>query len=402
VAIGRENLNNCVRGTGCLFNENPALDPGPPLDPPVVGDDFVIFGYSQSAVVASEVKQDLIDNPVDGGGNYSFLLLANPKRPNGGFLSRGPQGLTIPFLGVTFSEGTPTNSCDVGPCMETADLAAQYDGLGGDAAVGLTNVPAVLNAALGYYYLHGDLQNANFDDALYQGSHGDTDYYLFPTPVLPLLMPFEPVVPAPIIKTLDTWIRPVVEGGYRRDINPGIGTGVGLLPFNDPIQTLLNVITAIPTGIDDGVAAAANNPAFRPLGTAPVTSPFGVGGPQLPDPPSDMNLSALASSARAGDNNPADNDDTDAQSPGADEPDTGHQGAGADHDNTIADGREEETADDDAAAQTDDTTPATNAPGPTAQPTTSPTAVPSDAGTTDGQPDSGQDGADGAAGEAAA
>ena len=124
-------------------------------------------------------------------------------RPNGGFLSRGPEGLTIPILGVTFYGATPTDSCETGDCYETVDVAAQYDGLGGDAAVGLTNVLAVLNAVMGYVLLHGDMQNASFDDALYQGSYGDTDYYIVPTKRLPILMPFEGFIPSPILTALD-------------------------------------------------------------------------------------------------------------------------------------------------------------------------------------------------------
>ena len=139
-------------------------------------------------MIASLVKQDMIDNPENYAADPTTSrssCLANPMRPNGGILSRGPEGLTIPILGVTFYGATPTNSCETGECNETVDVAAQYDGLGGDAPVSITNLLAVANAGLGYYYLHGDLQNATFDDALYQGSHGDTDYYILPARRLP-------------------------------------------------------------------------------------------------------------------------------------------------------------------------------------------------------------------------
>ncbi len=283
VDAGRENLNGCVRGTGCEFNED--VDPEPPAVPP--GPDFVVFGYSQSAVVASLVKRDLIQNPPPAGTDVSFFLLANPMRPNGGILARGPEGLTIPILGVTFYGATPTNSCEgAGECYETVDVAAQYDGLGGDAPVSITNLLAVANAALGYYYLHGDLQNASFDDALYQGSHGDTDYYIIPAKRLPLLMPFEGVVPSPILTLLEAPLKAAIEAGYARDVSPGVATKAGLLPFTNPVQAIVNIIRAIPVGIDDAIAEATGDPTNRPLGTEPVTSPFGVGGPELPEPPS--------------------------------------------------------------------------------------------------------------------
>ncbi|OBI71833.1 PE-PPE domain-containing protein [Mycobacterium sp. E740] len=287
VAEGVLNLNRCVRGSAaCAYNHDASYntDPNSPTPPPAAGEDFDIFGYSQSAVVASLVKRDLLANPRPG--DTSFFLLANPMRPNGGILARGPEGLTIPIIGVTFYGATPTNSCQAtGPCMPTVDAAAQYDGLGGDAPASLTNVLAILNAVAGYYYLHGNLQNANFDDAVYQGSYGDTDYYLYPTKRLPILMPFQGVVPSPVLTLLDAPLRVLIEGAYARDVNPGIATKVGLLPFRNPIQTALNLVASIPTGIDDALAETAGDPTFRPLGTHPTTSPFGVGGPQLPAAP---------------------------------------------------------------------------------------------------------------------
>ena len=306
VAAGLANLSRCVRGSDdCAYNPAVPAVPGPPTDPPAAGDEFVIFGYSQSAVIASLLKQDLIDNPIEdpdvAPSDLSFFLLSNPMRPNGGFLSRGPKGLRIPILGVTFYGATPTNSCETGSCYETVDVAAQYDGLGGDAAVGLTNVLAVVNAVMGFVLLHGNMQNASFDDALYQGSYGDTDYYLVPTPRLPILMPFEGLIPSPILTALDAPLRAAIEGAYARDVNPGIVTKVGLLPFRHPVQAILNIIKAIPTGIDDAIAEATGDPTNRPLGTDPVTSPFGVGGPELPDQPSTENDAALVMSARIGD-----------------------------------------------------------------------------------------------------
>jgi hypothetical protein len=286
VRIGRANLNGCIRGTGCDYNTNSLLSPPAPATPPIPGDQFVVFGYSQSAVIAALVKQDLIDNPEMTTTDTSFFLLANATRPNGGFLSRGPKGLTIPILGITFYGPAPTNSCDTGPCMPTVDVAAQYDGLGGDAAVSLTNPLAVLNAAAGYLLLHGDLQNKSFEDARYQGSYGDTDYYIVPAQRLPLLMLLEPIVPSPILTLLEPPIKAAIEAGYRRDINPGVPVPVSLLPFaGNPLTALGNILLAVPTGVDDALAEVANDPTFRPLGTAPVTSPFGVGGPALPDPP---------------------------------------------------------------------------------------------------------------------
>ncbi|KUI20237.1 hypothetical protein AU193_16965 [Mycobacterium sp. GA-1285] len=300
VAEGVTSLEGCVRGnSNCRFNKDASynVDPEGPTPPPSADEDYVIFGYSQSAVVASLVKRELIADPREDG-ETSFFLLANPMRPNGGILARGPDGLTIPIIGITFYGATPTNSCEGnGPCMPTTDVAAQYDGLGGDAPASLTNVLAILNAAAGYYYLHGDLQNADLDGALYQGTTGDTDYYLYPTKRLPILMPFEAFVPSPILTALDAPLRVLIEGAYARDVPPGVATKVGLLPFRNPIKTAINLVKSIPTGLDDGIEEVSGS---RPLGTEKTTSPFGVGGPELPDPPGDDTATTMMWS-RAGD-----------------------------------------------------------------------------------------------------
>jgi hypothetical protein len=416
VDMGLANLDSCLRGTGCQYSDNGLLDPEAPEDAPITGDEFDIFGYSQSAVIASLEKQAAIDEPGDTPLDLHFFLLANPMRPNGGFLSRGPEGLTIPIIGITFHGATPTNSCEVGECFETVDVAVQYDGLGGDAALGLTNVLAVANAVMGYLLLHGELQNSNFDNALYQGSFGDTDYYLIPTPRLPLLMPFEPIVPSPILTLLDGPLRAVIEAGYARDVNPGVATPVSIFPFRDPVKAILNILTSIPTAIDDALAEANNDPSFRPLGTAPVTSPFGVGGPELPDPPSDIDLSALARSDKHGDDEKVESDESlihslsadepdadepdadepDADEPDADEPDVGASAVADDDENAIEDAREDEAVDTDATAgatpeTTPATTPGTNTPASTQQPQTPTTTGPQAAEDTGSQPDSDPD-----------
>lgn len=318
VGEGVENLNECVRGSSaCVHNEDESYQAGNPDLPapdPVPNEDYVIFGYSQSAVVASLVKRELIAEPREGG-QTSFFLLANPMRPNGGILARGPEGLTIPIIGITFYGATPTDSCEAGgECMPTVDAAAQYDLMGGDAPASLTNVLAIANSLAAYYYLHGDLQNADFDKAVYQGTTDDTDYYLYPAERLPILMPFEGLVPSPILTALDGPLRVLIEGAYARDVDPGVATKVGLLPFRNPIKTAINLVKSIPTSLDDAFEEVADD---RPFGTEPTTSPFGVGGPELPDPPPTTNNARMMAWSGSEKENPVEGDTPPAgQDPG--------------------------------------------------------------------------------------
>jgi hypothetical protein len=68
-AIGLKNLHNCLNASGCVYNTDPAVDP-----------------------------------------STSFLLVADPMRPNGGILMRFKGVPTIPLLGITFWGAAPTNS----------------------------------------------------------------------------------------------------------------------------------------------------------------------------------------------------------------------------------------------------------------------------------------------------
>ncbi|KDE98902.1 hypothetical protein Y900_008050 [Mycolicibacterium aromaticivorans JS19b1 = JCM 16368] len=273
VAAGADNLGNCLQGrTSCearhLGAEGPALD-------------YVVFGYSQSARIASIVKRDLIAQYRDSVGTtpaVSFVVVSNPNRPNGGFLERFA-GLSIPFLGVTFDGATPTDSCDAGgtDCrFPTADIAQQYDGWA-DFPLRPLNLVADLNALAGIVYLH-EHYTVSVAGALNQGTTGDTTYYLLPTQRLPLLMPLAQIgVPAPILDVLDAPLRVIVEWAYDRTTSPGEPTRATLANPTNPATMVRDLLTAIPVGLDDGLQEADLG---RPLGTTPA-GPFGVGGATL-------------------------------------------------------------------------------------------------------------------------
>ncbi|MGV0837417.1 PE-PPE domain-containing protein [Mycolicibacterium thermoresistibile] len=207
----------------------------PEVDAAIAGGDaIVVFGHSQSAVIATKEKQRLLaeygqaETPPD----VQFVLAANPNRPNGGLLARFP-GLHIPILGVTFNGATPTQ----GP-FDTYDVARQYDGWA-DFPTYPLNLVATANAVLGIYYLHGgyyDLLAENpeilTDEQLTSTQqYGDTTYYLIKTDRLPLLRPLRELgVPDEFVDALEPYVRHVVELGYDRQTPYGAPTRARLLP----------------------------------------------------------------------------------------------------------------------------------------------------------------------------
>ncbi|WP_179469232.1 PE-PPE domain-containing protein [Mycolicibacterium vinylchloridicum] len=267
VAQGVDNLGSCLQGqTSCkaaYFGSTDSSTSG-----------YVVFGYSQSARIATIVKRNLSASSAAVAPQVSFILVSNPNRPNGGILERFA-GLHIPILGVTFDGAMPTGSCDSDGAncrFLTADITWQYDGYA-DFPRRPLNLLADLNALAGIVYLHPNYTES-VAGAIYQGRTGDTSYYLLPAERLPLLLPLAQLgVPAPILDVLDAPLRVIVEWGYDRGVNPGDPAPATLAASSDPVTKVRNLLAAIPVGLDDGLQEAGFG---RPLGTRSAGT-FGVG-----------------------------------------------------------------------------------------------------------------------------
>lgn len=196
------------------------------------GDDhLVIYGYSQGAAVAVEVKRKLAERypTAAGAPDIRFVLGGDTNLPNGGLNARFP-GLYIPILDLSFNGAEPTDTP-----FPTDVITRQYDGAA-DFPLYPLNVIADLNAVLGFLYLHSRPFDVSLpanpqDSPAYQGTHGDTSYYFFETPDLPLFAPLRMLgVPEPLIDVVEPFFRAVVETGYDRSIPPWEPTPARLIP----------------------------------------------------------------------------------------------------------------------------------------------------------------------------
>ena len=270
VAVGQANLNECVKGNPCTVTSAPYVH----TDLRALADSsYVIYGYSESATIASNQKLDLIAHPASTP--VSFLLLANPNRPNGGILERFV-GTYIPVLGVTFNGATPTFSPQPAP-LTTVDIARQYDGWA-DFPTNPLNLLADVNALVGTVVLHGNYFGATAPQL--QGQYRDTTYYLIPTEVVPLLVPLTwiPLVGRPLAVGLDPALRVLIEMGYDRTVNPGEPTPARYFYVPDLVKAVVDFLVALPTGVDNAISELTGDPNCRPLHTEIPDSPFGVGG----------------------------------------------------------------------------------------------------------------------------
>lgn len=234
-----------------------SLESGRPLSSTSPGD--VLWGYSQGAAVVSQYKKDYNAGYQDDGTTPpvppTYVVVANPNRPNGGILARAEAVGTIPVLGVTFDGATPTQTPGVPDgTITTYDIARQYD-MVADAPTNPLNLVADVNGLMGFYYLHSKYISADLSNAIDQGTFGDTQYYLVPTGLVPLLMPLAsvPLIGPVTADSLDPFVRAIVEAGYNRAASPGAPTPFDILYFPDPSAFAHSLSVAVPTGVDNGL-----------------------------------------------------------------------------------------------------------------------------------------------------
>lgn len=275
VAIGLANLDACLRKKPCTVTDPPFTSTGTST---LTDTSYVVFGYSQSAAIAALEKYDLIAHPPPGT-TVSFILNANPNRPNGGVLERFV-GWHLPIIGVTFNGAMTTNSPEPHP-ITTVDVANQYEPVA-DFPTNPLNLLADLNVLVGFLYFHPETAYFASTDVRLQGQYQDTTYYLAPAKTVPLLMPLEqiPVIGPALAATLDPPLRVLIEAGYDRTINPGQPTPARWLFVPDLLKTTVNFLEAIPTGWDNGIATLTGDPTNRPFHTT-APGPYGVGGPPV-------------------------------------------------------------------------------------------------------------------------
>ena len=242
------------------------------------GENLVIYGLSQGAGITNVVKKQLAEQyPVGTAApSIDFVLSADPNTPNGGLMSRFP-GLYIPVLDMLFNGAAATDTP-----FKTTVILRQYDGFS-DFPLYPLNLLADLNAVMGILYLHAN----PFDVSLpatdpqtspaYRGTHGDTDYYVFDTPDLPLFGPLRMLgVPEKLIDVIEPFFHVLVEQGYDRTIPVWEPTQARLIPPRNP-QTVPDLVNAIDEGIDKA-RALIGLPALgrTPTNVPPAVPPAGA------------------------------------------------------------------------------------------------------------------------------
>ncbi|MCV7347893.1 PE-PPE domain-containing protein [Mycolicibacterium rhodesiae] len=281
-------------GVQSLNDQIDAVDPS---------EDVVIFGYSQGATVSNIVKHQLAD--ANGGvipDRYSFVLIGDPQRPNGGLFERLAWLGTVPILDATFGQPAPTDTT-VLPTVNTTDIAFQYDGVA-DFPANPLNLLADLNALAGFWYIHGNYLSPRGTQPSTELPYGytipeleqaidcsqspkncqtfnDTLYITIPAKTLPIMQPLLDIGAAtgttaiikPFVDLISPVTRVLIETGYDRS-NYGQPTPFTIFTPINPVKLSVDLAKAAVQGIHDalgdlGVAvpAAPSAPAPSPAST---------------------------------------------------------------------------------------------------------------------------------------
>jgi hypothetical protein len=217
-------------------------------------DHLLIYGESGGAFTVNKEKRKLAAQypPGTTAPDIEFVLQGDPNVPNGGLNARFP-GLPTVILG-TFDGPEPTDTP-----FHTDVINRQYDGAA-DFPLYVLNPIADLNAVLGFLYVHTHAFDVSLPanpttSTAYQGTHGDSSYYLFPTPDLPLFAPLRQLgVPEGLIDVVEPFFRVLVELGYDRSIPPWEPTPARLIPPLDPAKITTDLVNAIGEGVNNALA----------------------------------------------------------------------------------------------------------------------------------------------------
>lgn len=224
------------------------------------GDNLLIFGVSQSATIAGLEERQLAADTPAGLGELHFALLAGPDNPMGGLFERFA-GMDNPFIDYSLYPPTPTD------LFPTAIYTGEYDGVA-DFPEDPSNLLAVANAIAGMSEVHlnyGSLTLEQVESAVLLGHSGLSDFYMIPTPILPLLQPLYESSDAG--KVLADYLNPqlqvIVNMGYG-NLQHGLvadpggvdgAVGIGFFPKMDPLA----VAAALQLGQVEGTVNAAND-----------------------------------------------------------------------------------------------------------------------------------------------
>lgn len=226
------------------------------------GDKIVIVGYSAGSVVVDAELQAL-QARLDAGqaapspDDLTYVVLANPNRPNGGSNFRFP-GINIPPpVDINFDPILPDTD------YHGTDISWEYDPVSdspnytGNPLVALNETVAAVIRHTNYY----DVDPADPSSVLQDVTDGNTHYITLTNGHLPLVEGLELIgVPKFLIEPFEPTLKRLVDRAYDRSISPGTPTKAELFRRARAESAIAPKRTAAQSV---SVSPAASKPAVR-------------------------------------------------------------------------------------------------------------------------------------------
>jgi hypothetical protein len=232
-----------------------------------------VFGFSQSAVIASLEMEQLDPAGTPSDLPAQFVLAGDLMNPNGGIFERF-DGLSLPSLGLNFYGATPADD------FPTTIYTLEYDGYA-DFPRYPIDILSDLNAIEGTGYVHStyaELTPAELATAIQLPTSGatETTYYMIPTDNLRLLDPLRdiPVVGNPVADLLQPDLTYLVNLGYGDPLYgwstapANVATPFGLFP---PLSDFEQLPGLLASGTEEGIQNFISD--LTGTGPSPVTLP---------------------------------------------------------------------------------------------------------------------------------
>ena len=227
-----------------------------------------VFGYSQSAVIAS-LEMEALQAAGVPSSDVHFVLIGDLMNPNGGIFERFA-GLNLTALGVDFYGSTPSNA------YPTTIYTMEYDGWADFPEYPL-DILSDLNAfASETHFQYTSLTTTQVQNAIQLSTSGatQTTYYIIPTNNLPLLDGLRdiPIIGNPVADLLQPDLTYLVNMGYGDPLygwstSPAnIPTQFGLFPSLSAYKELFSLLGP---GAEQGIHNFIGD--FTGTGPNPVT-----------------------------------------------------------------------------------------------------------------------------------
>jgi len=230
-----------------------------------------VFGYSQSAVIASLEMRSLQAAGVPSSA-VQFALIGDIMNPNGGLLERFA-GLNLAALGIDFYGATPSNA------YPTTIYAMEYDAWA-DVPRYPLNILSDLNIFESQtHFAYPNLTPTQVSSAIQLATSGatQTTYYMIPTNDLPLLDPIRggiPIFGNAIADLLQPDLTYLVNLGYGDPLY-GWSTSPANVPTPAGLFPPLSAFQELPGLLASGTQLGVHNFIGDLTGTGPnpVTLP---------------------------------------------------------------------------------------------------------------------------------